>query len=116
MSSELLFRPESDTAASSANELRQGLAAELGSPHAAAIREDGTSLELVDFGISLSLAFDEKGDLIAAAATLPSNVDFGHVAQFCKALLGVGWTLESSRVIDREPNAQLASVGSHRNC
>lgn len=105
MASEFLFRPEGDTAASSADELHRGLAAELGSPHAVAIRQGGTSLSLHDFGISLSLAFDEEGDLVAVTTILTSHVDFGHVAQICKALLGLGWTLESSRVLDREPKA-----------
>ncbi len=92
MFSEISFCPGERATVRSVEELHRGLAAELGSPHTVAIREGGSSIELVEFGISLSLVFDDKGDLLVATAALPSNVDFGHVSELCKAFLSLGWT------------------------
>jgi len=91
MFKELFFCPGEDYVYPSPQELARSLAAELGSPHAVNIVEDGTALELAEFGITLSLIFDAGCGVMGATTTLPSGADLGHVAELCKAFKTLGW-------------------------
>jgi len=91
MSKELFFCPGDDFVFPSPQELAQSLAAELGSPHAVNIVEDGTVIELAEFGITLLLVFNAGNGVIGAMATLPSGVNLRHVTELCKAFRALGW-------------------------
>jgi len=93
MSKELFFCPGEDYVFPSPEELARSLAAELGSPHAVNIVEDGTALELAEFGITLSLIFNAGRGVIGAITTLPSSVNLDHIAELCRAFKALGWEI-----------------------
>ena len=93
MWNQLVFRCGDDANVRSREDLRRGLAAELGSPHAVAIDTSWEKLELVDSGITLSLIYDADGNLMSVVAAIPQYVDLAHVADLCKAFLALGWSM-----------------------
>jgi len=91
MSKELLFCPGEDFIFPSPQELARSLAAKLGSPRAIDVVEDGTAIEVAEFGITLSLIFNAGSGVIGAMTTLHSSVNLDHVDELCKAFRALGW-------------------------
>lgn len=91
MFNELYFCRDEGATAQTVEQLCQSLAAELGSPHTVAIRDNGTSIELVEFGIKVTFVFKGDDCPIVAVVSLPRGVDVGHVAQLCLAFQTFGW-------------------------
>jgi len=91
MFKEYFFCPGDEALAVTAGDLGRELAAELGSPHAVRLHEGRTRLELVDFGITLTLTAEENGNIIVAAAVIPASTDVTHVVAMCRAFRNIGW-------------------------
>jgi len=53
---------------------------------------DGNRLEFADLGVSVSLLFDDDGELTGAVADLPADVNLGNVSLVSRAFLALGWT------------------------
>jgi len=92
MFNQLCFCCEDYSTARSAEELRQGLAEDLGPRHTVVVEKEGTALNLADLGLSVSLISSDKGKLTGAVIDLPDNANLGNVSLVSRAFLGLGWT------------------------
>jgi len=91
MVNEYFFCPGDEALATTAEGLRRALDAKLGSPHAVRLLEGETKLELVDFGITLTLTTDQNGTVICAATATPASTDIKYVVTMCRAFRDLGW-------------------------
>lgn len=88
----LFFSCADDATARSPEELRRGLADDLGPRHSVVVEKEGTSLNLADLGLTVSLIASEKGNLTGAVMDLPDDANLGSVSLVSRAFLGMGWT------------------------
>lgn len=86
------FSPAYKSPTITAADLQCELAAELGSPHAVRLH-DGTSLELVGYGVTLALTTETNGNVVCATAFVSADTNVEDVVAMCKALNDVGWAL-----------------------
>jgi len=91
MFNEFFFCPGDEALAASAEDLQRELVAELGSPHTVHLHEGGTRLQLVDFGITLTLTAEQNGNVLCAATVIPASTDIRHVVAMCRAFRDLGW-------------------------
>jgi len=92
MFNQLCFCCEDHSTVHSAEELRKGLAEDLGPRHTVVVEKEGTALNLADLGLSVSLVSNGKGRLTGAVIDLPENANLGNVSLVSRAFLGLGWT------------------------
>ena len=92
MLKQLSFRCEDFAAARSPEDVRKGLAEDLGPQHTVVVGEEGKSLSLADLGLNVSLISSEEGELTGAVMDIPDSANLGSVSLVSRAFLGIGWT------------------------